>query len=131
MPTFAELAAARREWNESVLKPWCQRAPLKELRLAEQEWGDIAGRVDAASTLWSWAWSRFPQLVHPELPGVNETHEVRITRRDGSSVRGFPDNRLTLGGKLVLLSGGQPGRREFVESEPISIDDIESVERTD
>ncbi|MCA9080733.1 MAG: hypothetical protein KDA58_09255, partial [Planctomycetaceae bacterium] len=60
MPTFDELVASRRAWNETVLKPWCQSASRKELRLAAQEWLDIAGRAAPEFTLWPWAWSRFP-----------------------------------------------------------------------
>jgi len=129
MPTFAELVASRKEWIESVLKPWCTLAPRKELQLAELEWGDIAGRVDPAVSLWSWAWSRFPQLVHGELAGVNETHEVRVTRRDGSVVTGYPDNRRSTGGGLVLVVHNPSGAERFTETDPISIDDIVSVER--
>lgn len=95
------------------------------------EWSDIAGRVDPAASLWAWAWSRFPSLVHDGLPGVNETYEVRVTLRDGSSLEGYPDNRRTVGGRLALLcrSDDDPGR--FVEAEPVSIDEIAYVDRLD
>ena len=129
MQTFAELAASRRDWIERVLRPWCAQAPLKELRQAEQEWSDVAGRADTAATLWTWAWGRFPALVHLELPGVNETHEVRVMLRDGSTLVGFPDNRQSVSGRLVLLCRREPGARDFVESAPILIDEIASVER--
>jgi hypothetical protein len=126
MPTFAELVASRKEWIEAVLKPWCVSAPLVQLRLAEQEWGDIAGRVDPNSSLWSWAWSRFPNLIHEGLAGVNETNEVIVTLRDGTRFVGYPDNRLTVGGKLVLLSRDETD--QFEESRPISIDEIAAVD---
>jgi hypothetical protein len=129
MSTFAELVASRKDWIESVLKPWCVSAPLIQLRLAEQEWGDIAGRVDANATLWAWAWSRFPDLVHEDLPGVNETYEARITLRDGSTIAGYPDNRQTVSGRLVLLCRADADPDRFEESRPISIDEIASVER--
>ncbi|MCA9051772.1 MAG: hypothetical protein KDA89_23705, partial [Planctomycetaceae bacterium] len=51
--SFAALAASRREWIDSVLRPWCRQANLKDLRQAESEWTDIAGRVDVAATLWT------------------------------------------------------------------------------
>ena len=129
MQTFAELAASRRDWIEQVLRPWCAQAPWKELRQAEQEWGDIAGRADPAATLWTWAWGRFPALVHEELPGVNETHEVGVTLRDGSTLVGFPDNRRSVSGRLVLLCRRDSGLRDFEESAPILIDGIASVVR--
>jgi hypothetical protein len=121
MQAFADLAASRRDWIEQVLKPWCVQASAKELRQAEQEWGDIAGRVDPAATLWKWAWSRFPALVHKELAGLNETHAVRVALHDGSSCVGYPDS--------VLLGRASAASRTFEESPPISIDDIASVER--
>ena len=83
---FEQLAAARREWIESVLRVWCRQATFKELRKAEQEWFDIAGRADVNPTLWTWAWERFPDTVHPELPGVHETFEVRVTLNDGQQI---------------------------------------------
>jgi hypothetical protein len=126
--TFAELVARRREWIENVLVPWCRCAPLAELKRAELEWGDLAGRVDAKATLWTWAWGRFPQLVHEQLPGVDETHEVRVTLKSGETLLGYPDNRRTEGGRLVLYlataAKGQPA-----ESKPLSIDDIARVDR--
>src|SRR5687767_6788549 len=78
MKTFAELAASRREWIDAVLRPWCVQASRRDLVLAEMDWGDIAGRVDAEATLWTWAWGRFPELVHEGLSGVSETREVRV-----------------------------------------------------
>ena len=123
---FEELAASRREWIESVLRPWCMRAALKDLRRAELEWADIAGRVDPQATLWTWAWGRFPDLVHEGLTGVSETREVRVTLRNGTVVTGWPDNRRSTQGRLVLLSRSPDGRA--VESGPHSIDDIATVE---
>lgn len=129
MTTFEELVASRRQWIEEVLRPWCVRASRKGLKQAEQEWGDIAGRADPDATLWTWAWSRFPALVHEGLSGVSETYEVRVTLKDGTTVVGFPENRLSKDGRLVLLCTGDPPGSP-VESDPYSIDDIESVERT-
>ena len=42
---FENLAAARRDWIQQVLRPWCQAASLKELRKAELEWLDIASQL--------------------------------------------------------------------------------------
>src|SRR4051794_9094328 len=103
---FKELAASRREWIDNVLKLWCRRAALKDLLRADLEWADIAGQVDPQSTLWTWAWGRFPDLVHEGLAGVNETHEVQVTLKNGRIHTGFPDNRKTEKGRLALLTAG-------------------------
>ncbi len=127
MTLFNELAASRKEWIEHVLKPWCQKACLSDLKKAEAEWNDLAGRVDPDATLWTWAWSRFPALVCDGLSGVNETDEVCVTLNDGRNVIGFPDAKVTKAGKLVLLLSSH------VESklcEPISIDEIMSVAKS-
>lgn len=125
--SFEHLAAARREWIETVLRPWCRRSLLKELRKAEQEWFDIAGRADVHPTLWTWAWERFPDIVHPDLPGVNETSELLLTLLDGSQVSGFPDGRKSQRGMLILISGSEGG--ETLTHGPISIDQIASIQR--
>ncbi len=127
--TFAELVASRQQWLEDVLKPWCLAAPWKELFQAEQDWTNIAGQVDPQGTLWAWAWSRFPALVCEGLPGIEETHLVRVTTRDGRIFDGYPDNRESRHGKLRLLCETSPdsGRHEL--SEAISIDDVVAVER--
>ena len=127
--SFEDLAASRRRWIEDVLRPWCQQAALRQLRQAEVEWLDIAGRVDLNATLWTWAWERFAQLTHPELPGVNETHVVQVQVRDGSTFAGFPDSRKSTRGMLVLV-----GRNEdaaATELGPFSIDDIASVNQVE
>ena len=122
--TFEDLAASRREWIQSVLRPWCQRANRKQLLQADLEWFDIAGRADAHATLWTWAWERFPALVHDSLPGVNETHAVTVTLKDGHCVRGFPDGRRSLKGQLILVAM-RPATAG--ETGPFSIDDISDV----
>lgn len=121
MQSFQEMAASRREWISDVLIPWCKQATFKDLREAEHDWINIAGRVDPAMTLWTWAWSRFPCLVHERLPGVNETLEVRITLTNGETIVGYPDNRQSSRGELVLIvaegdgSSGQSGRHNLDE----------------
>jgi len=128
--TFKRLVASRREWIDSVLKPWCRRALLADLKRAELEWENLAGRIDPQATLWTWAWSRFPGLVHEELPGVDETHEVRVTLKNGATRIGYPDNRQTEGGKLVLLSASDAHRPiAGTENGPLSIDEIAEVKR--
>ena len=126
MAMFDELVSSRKDWIEDVLKPWCRGAGLNDLKKAETEWNDIAGQVDPETTLWTWAWSRFPDLVCDGLSGVNETAEVRVTMNDGRTVVGFPDARASKEGKLVLLCASQSGSGQ---TEPISIDDIASVAR--
>ena len=130
-PTFSELVASRQAWIADVLRPWCVAAPWKELFQAEQDWPDIAGQVDVQGTLWAWAWSRFPALVHEGLPGIDETHLVRVTTRDGRIQEGYPDNRESRQGRLVLLIQSSDGSGRHELSEPISIDDVTAVERSD
>jgi hypothetical protein len=139
--SFADLIASRRDWIEQTLKPWCRAAALKDLKRAELEWEDIAGKVDPKATLWTWAWGRFPSIVHEGLAGVDETHAVRVTLKSGQAHIGYPDNRKTEGGRLVLLStestgpgestgtGESTGPGRIAEIGPISIDDIAQIER--
>lgn len=123
--TFEDLAASRRNWIEQVLRPWCRQASLKQLRQAEAEWLDIAGRVDQLASLWTWAWERFPALTHEGLAGVNETHRVTVTLKDGTTCTGFPDNRSSVRGMLVLLGQSEDGKTR--QEGPISIDDVADV----
>lgn len=125
---FERLATARRQWIETVLRPWCCAAALQELRKAEQEWTDIAGRVDPAATLWTWAWERFPDLVHPELPGVNETHRITISLAEGAEYTGYPDGRRSARGTLILLDTDACGQSQT--HGPFSIDQIRSARTT-
>jgi hypothetical protein len=125
--TFDDLAASRRDWIATVLRPWCGQATRVDLLKAELDWPDIAGKVDADATLWTWAWGRFPALVHEGLSGVDETFAVRVTLRDGSSHVGFPEGRKSQRGQLVLLAASASGGNS--ELGPFSIDDIASVER--
>jgi hypothetical protein len=126
---FADLIASRRDWIERVLKPWCRVAKLADLKRAELEWDDIAGKVDPKATLWTWAWSRFPDVVHEGLVGVDETHAVRVTLENGETRSGYPDNRKTEGGRLCLVSVEPTGPGGSAEIGPISIDDIARIER--
>ncbi|MBC7966618.1 MAG: hypothetical protein H7Z17_11935 [Fuerstia sp.] len=123
--TFEQLAAARREWIEQVLRVWCQQASLKDLRKAELEWFDIAGRADANATLWTWAWERFPAIVHPDLPGVHETHLIDVLLLDGSRLSGYPDARQSLRGMLVLVGTDENG--SMITHGAVSIDQIADV----
>ena len=126
MKTFEELVASRKSWISEVLRPWCLRASRTQLRKADVEWLDIAGKVPTEKTLWVWAWSRFPSLVHESL-GIEETLEVLVELRDGRKFRGFPDARQSLQGDLFVW--GQYENSECGSSElgPFSIDDIVSV----
>ena len=125
---FEQLAAARREWIESVLRDWCRQATFQELRKAEQEWFDIAGRADVNPTLWTWAWERFPDIVHPELPGVHETFEVRVTLNDGQQIVGYPDGRKSQRGLLVIVGKTEVGDLKI--HDPISIDLVAAIHKT-
>jgi len=126
--TFDFLVESRKSWIQAVLRPWCQSATLKELKKADQEWFDIAGKADPKATLWTWAWERFPAIVHPDLPGVHETYEVTVTLRDGRSLTGFPDNRATQKGMLVLVGTNPDGG--LASLGPFCIDDVTAVVRT-
>ena len=127
--TFEQLAAARRDWIDQVLRPWCQRASLKDLRLAELEWFDIAGRADTNATLWTWAWERFPAIVHPDLPGVHETHPVDVILKDGVRISGYPDARRSLRGMLVLVETNHDG--VMVTHDAVAVDQISDVRRAE
>jgi hypothetical protein len=121
---FNDLAASRRAWISDVLHPWCEQATRVELQNAAEEWVDIAGRPSVEKTLWTWAWGRFPVLVHDELPGLNETSPVRILLQDGTEVVGFPDAQRSEAGHLVLWS-------KDTELGPFSIDDVQAVTAAD
>lgn len=124
--TFDDLVESRRQWIDEVLVPWCRQASRDELLQAEQEWENLAGRVDPQATLWKWAWSRFPALVHETLSGLDESRELRITLADGAELVGYPDNRRTEPGRLVLLCTAGDGAGDY--SLPVSINDITAVE---
>lgn len=126
MQTFQELAASRRQWIDDILVPWCRQASRRELREAEMDWMNVAGRVDPAMTLWIWAWSRFPALTHENVGSLDETKEVQVTLRSGESVIGFPDARESENGLLVLLGKADGG--DFEHLGPFSIDDVQAVE---
>lgn len=125
MPDFQDLVASRKDWIQRELLPWCRAAALKDLRKAEEEWLDIAGKVAPQFSLWLWAWSRFPVLIVEGLRGLEETHRVRVTLRNGDTWTGYPDARQSLRGILVLLLDESPAR----ESGPLLIDDVIAVER--
>jgi hypothetical protein len=127
MTTFAELVASRKSWLGDVLEPWCRAARQKDLRLAELEWVDIAGKVDPGKTLWYWAWSRFPELVQEELAGIDETRRVTITLKDGARYTGYPDARESTQGSLVLWGRDEKPPHRNAALGPFSIDDIATV----
>lgn len=125
--TFDSLVESRKAWIQAVLRPWCQTASLKELKKADVEWFDIAGKADPKATLWTWVWERFPAIVHPDLPGVHETYEVVVMLNDGRAITGFPDNRATQKGMLVLV--GTDSNGSLTSHGPFSMDHIVSVIR--
>ena len=127
MATFDELVVSRKAWLSEVLQPWCRNASLVSLRQAELEWNDIAGKVAPEKTLWPWAWSRFPELVHESL-GIEESAEVEVTLHDGRTVRGFPDSRASQQGKLVLW-GADETEGAPRELGPFSIEQIITAKR--
>ena len=122
---FAALAASRREWIETVLRPWCRTADLRELRLAEGQWADLAGDVSVRETLWAWAWERFPVLCEPGLVPPAESREIRVRLVGGETVTGTPDGRRSVRGDLWLLARSTIG---WVERGPFPLDKIARVE---
>ena len=92
------------------------------------------GHADSRSapveaTLWTWAWSRFPELVHDGLPGVDETTEVEVALKDGRTFTGYPDNRESSHGQLVLLGRASAVGTQLEPLGPFSIDDVASVRK--
>jgi hypothetical protein len=79
-------------------------------------------------TLWTWAWERFPDIVHPELPGVHETFEVRVTLNDGQQFVGYPDGRKSQRGLLVIVGKTEVGDLKI--HDPISIDLVAAIHKT-
>jgi hypothetical protein len=129
MSSFSDLVTSRKAWLADVLAPWCRVASLKDLKLAELEWVDIAGKVDPEKTLWFWAWSRFPALVHDELAGIDETRPVTVSLKDGTQSTGYPDARQSKQGQLVLLGRDQNSPRRTTEHGPFAIDEIATISR--
>lgn len=129
-PHFEALAGSRREWIQSVLRPWCHSATVQDLRRAELEWHDLAGRADPAATLWKWAWERFPDAVHPDFPGLNETWPVRVRLHDGRELQGYPDARRSTRGQLILLCMDQSSTTTGItETPPVSLDHVATLVR--
>lgn len=124
--SFADLADSRKAWIHETLRQWCQQARRNDLLQAEHEWVDIAGKADPVKTLWAWAWSRFPQLVHADM-GIDESAEVQVTLQQGTSFRGYPDARKSQQGQLVLYGADVTGAWQY--GEPLSIDDVMQVQR--
>ncbi len=126
MSTFDELIASRKQWIAEVLETWCRAAKIADLRKADDEWTDIAGNVDTESTLWTWAWSRFPDAVEEGFSGINETSEVVVTLIDGTTVAGYPDARAAEKGYLLLMTTDQQ-TNDSKEERLFCIDEIESI----
>ncbi|NNJ24458.1 hypothetical protein [Alienimonas chondri] len=127
-PGFAGLVASRREWIETVLRPWCRAANRTDLRLAESAWADLAGDVGARETLWAWAWERFPVLCVPGLTPPAESRAVRVTLNDGAMIEGTPDGRRSVRGELWLVAAGSDG---WTDHGPFDLDAIATVEAAD
>jgi hypothetical protein len=130
MSQFEQLVESRRRWIREVLQPWCRTASRADLRRAELEWTDIAGKVDPQATLWTWAWGRFPDLVSVGIGGIEETWLVQVTLKSGKTWSGYPDARQSEHGQLVLI-GTAPSVETPVLG-PFSIDEvIEVIRQTD
>lgn len=128
MTTFTELVESRKEWLNTILRPWCEQAAMRDLRKAADEWTDIAGRIDPEMSIWLWAWGRFPVLVTDGLNGLDETHAVCVTLKNGTRVSGYPDSRESRTGKLWLLrTDGEDSAGKLAG--PWTIDDVERVDR--
>ncbi len=123
---FDDLIASRRAWLFGALRPWCQHAPLVQLRMAQLEWVNLAGNADVTKTLWLWAWERFPELVHESL-GIDEGYPVEVTLASGECVTGYPDGKRSLDGELYLVRLGRTGAAQTIG--PWTIDEIVAVRR--
>ena len=121
---FDALVQSRQAWIRDVLVPWCETASRTDLLMAEQEWVDIAGNVAPRKTLWAWAWGRFPALVCEGL-GLDESRYVEVTLVTGVVVNGFPNERLSTAGQLVLTAAGPGG--ELIQHGPFPLEEILSV----
>ncbi|MBI1347135.1 hypothetical protein GC163_12705 [bacterium] len=128
LQSFTDLAESRKSWIHDTLRTWCRQATRQDLLLAEHEWVDIAGKADPVKTLWAWAWSRCPALVHDDM-GIDESSEVEVEDRTGRTHRGYPDARQSRQGLLVLYGRDDSGH--WRHCEPLSIDDVISVHKLD
>jgi len=131
--TYTELVASRKAWIDNVLRPWCEQAGYKDLQLAEGDWPNLAGKVDPQKTLWYWAWSRFPELVHPEISDIDETHALEMELKTGEIHTGYPDARESLHGKLVIQRAGAAPDTSANPSllKRVTIDEIATVRRVE
>lgn len=125
--TFDELIASRKTWIHDILIPWCRTAPRAQLRLAELDWTDLAGKIAPEKSLWLWAWERFPDLVHSELQGMDEASWLEVSLTDGTTYEGHPDARESLHGELVLIGKHPRGGRAM--HGPFSLDNIRSIRK--
>lgn len=127
--TFSELVTSRKAWLGSVLRPWCEQAGYHDLQRAEGDWPNLAGKVDPQKTLWYWAWSRFPELVHAEISDIDETHALEIELKNGQTCTGYPDARESQHGKLAVLVMGKsesdPAERKTLKQ--FTIDEIAAI----
>ena len=123
--TYAELVQSRRTWLSHELEGWCRRATVAELQLAEVEWPDLAGRINPDVTLWRWAWSRFPGLVHAEL-GLDESRLVSLQLKDGRCFVGYPNSRRSQK-NLLTIYGQADEQQPWEDHGPFSLDEIHSL----
>ena len=126
---YSDLVVSRKAWLDNVLRPWCFQAGYKDLLLAEGEWQNLAGKVEPQKTLWYWAWSRFPELVHPDISDINETHALTVELKNGDQYTGFPDARESLHGKLVIQLTEQTDKGMANTQKQFKIDEIHTVQR--
>ncbi|MFN5974486.1 MAG: hypothetical protein ACK48U_08575, partial [Planctomyces sp.] len=73
------------------------------------------------------AWERFPEAVHADMPGLNETYELLVELRDGRVLRGYPDARQSIRGQLVLLGRAQEGALQQLPT--VQLDDVLGMRR--
>lgn len=75
----------------------------------------------------NWTRARFPDIVHPELPGVPETFEVLVILTDGQQIVGSLDGRRSQRGTLFIVGKAEAGDLKI--HDPIIIDLVAWVQR--